>query len=480
MAALTFFNPRCIGLSLGCITACFVLVVFAELRWEIRRRDGGLQVLTEEEARLEPLANPPSNLRGTSATVNGNGDAKTAASASAASAAALKSQLQWLAAAASTSATSFNARSRRFAVQAPVLRFLAVGDFGSGGLKEWLDKSDSASTFSRPGDQRTVAEGLERTASVAPRPSFVLGLGDMLYPHGAASVDDDLFTRRFDDVYGSMKPALAQLPWFLTMGNHDCEAGEAGRLAQVARTGVDRAHTGFGRWRLPQKYYSREWLVGGSDNNNNSSSSDVGDGAPPALLRLLVLDACSLVCTGSDDGRCKPVAGDSPAEIARQYAWLESELSRSDATWTIVAGHWPVYSAMGNGPTPRLIAELVPLLQKYGTTAYFSGHDHSLQHHQLRSKKEKEEEEEEESVLDFFVSGAGGYSVHKELNGWSVPIPEGLPHAELVFAEPVHGFMSVMADARSRRLTVESYAKDGTTVLHTSVVEGRPPTPSQR
>jgi hypothetical protein len=346
--------------------------------------------------------------------------------------------------------SAWSAPRRRFEVDAARLTFLAVGDFGSGGRREWLDPADSASSFARPGDQRTVARGLER-AAVRERPDFVLGLGDMIYPRGARTVDDPLFSRRFDDVYGAptTPPELAALPWFLTVGNHDCESGAEGRAAAIGRTRFDRARTGFGRWRLPRAHYTREWALGET----------------ASVLRLIVLDACTLVCAGSVDGRCEGVstAGEEAAE--EQWTWLDAELSRPGARWTVVASHWPIYSRMGNGPTPRLIARLVPMLRRRGSgaAAYFSGHDHSLQHWTLGADGDRQR-------LDMFVSGGGGYAVHNRLNAYAVPVPEGAPRAEPAFASASHGFMAVSADAETGALRVVALAEDGETVLHEAVV----------
>ena len=51
--------------------------------------------------------------------------------------------------------------------------------------------------------------------------------------------------------------------------------------------------------------------------------------------------------------------------------------------YIIMGGHHPILSAGAHGNNPCLIAKLKPLMQKYGVTAYFSGHDHNLQVYHL-------------------------------------------------------------------------------------------------
>ena len=49
------------------------------------------------------------------------------------------------------------------------------------------------------------------------------------------------------------------------------------------------------------------------------------------------------------------------------------------AEYLIVAGHFPVLSIAEHGPTKCLTDRLMPMLYKYGATAYFCGHDHNIQ-----------------------------------------------------------------------------------------------------
>ena len=55
-----------------------------------------------------------------------------------------------------------------------------------------------------------------------------------------------------------------------------------------------------------------------------------------------------------------------------------------------------VWSVAEHGPTEILVECLRPLLIEYNVTAYFCGHDHTMQHLH-----------EEDSSVEYFVSGAG-------------------------------------------------------------------------
>lgn len=289
------------------------------------------------------------------------------------------------------------------------LRFLVVGDWGSDPEEEEMRAN-----------QLLVARGMRNVAS-ALQPHFVLSAGDQAYPHGLPR-DREMAEQRmaasFESVYDS---EALHVPWFATLGNHDCE-GHAERLISYAEHSE--------RLRMPRTYYKRlvEMPSGGS-------------------LLLLVLDACTLVCGagGGDDGdgganhRCGGVKNGGAAARREQLAWLEASLAaaaRDEAVaFKVVMAHWPVFSFAGNGPTEELIEDVLPLLEAHGVDAWFNGHDHNLQHLQRRG-----------GSLDFFVSGAGGYDIHGHLKEAA---PSHLnAQAELRHKHAALGFLSVEADRR--------------------------------
>jgi 3',5'-cyclic AMP phosphodiesterase CpdA len=56
------------------------------------------------------------------------------------------------------------------------------------------------------------------------------------------------------------------------------------------------------------------------------------------------------------------------------------EAKESQATWIIVAGHYPIVSRGEHGDILELLTYLQPLLEKYDVDAYICGHDHISEH----------------------------------------------------------------------------------------------------
>ncbi len=60
-----------------------------------------------------------------------------------------------------------------------------------------------------------------------------------------------------------------------------------------------------------------------------------------------------------------------------QLSWIEQQLRDSNDRWKIVYFHHPLFNAgRHHGPDTDLRAQLMPLFQRYGVNAVFSGHEH--------------------------------------------------------------------------------------------------------
>ncbi|MEX2117865.1 MAG: tartrate-resistant acid phosphatase type 5 family protein [Bacteroidota bacterium] len=211
---------------------------------------------------------------------------------------------------------------------AAALRFIAVGDVGTGGR-----------------GQRQVAGAMAQVAG-ADSISFVVLLGDNFYERGVRSITDPQWLVKFESMYHH--PSL-QIPFLAILGNHDYDGNPQ---AQVEYTATSR------RWVMPSRFYSRSFTV--------DDSTDVA---------LFLLDTNPMSQLSQSD----IMKGKDSAAYRAQLDWLETELGRSEARWKIVAGHHTIYSNGDHGNNPGLGSLLEPLFVRYGVDAYLAGHEHDLQ-----------------------------------------------------------------------------------------------------
>jgi tartrate-resistant acid phosphatase type 5 len=164
------------------------------------------------------------------------------------------------------------------------------------------------------------------------------------------TAQDPRFRLGFEDVYGGgagppgAYPSSSPLPFYIIAGNHDA-------LGNVSASIAYTALSPGGQWRHPDFYYRLEFSAG-----------------PNSTVEVFMVD--TTICYGiwSD--------AQHAAQCAAQLAWLEAGLAASRAAYSIVAGHYPIWSPCSHGNTQWAIDALMPLLVRYNVTAYLSGHDH--------------------------------------------------------------------------------------------------------
>ena len=205
----------------------------------------------------------------------------------------------------------------------PVLRVVAVGDFGSGNVH-----------------QVAVARAMVRRNQETP---FDLGisLGDNFYRCGVRSAGDPLWKSRWEDLYTPIG-----VPFFASLGNHDyghppiiCPEQRASPEAEIAYSEHSQS------WRMPSRYYT---FVAGD-------------------VRFFAIDT-----EGWSDA---------------QLQWLKSALDKAreepGIRWRIVYGHHPMYTS-GVHLNQRRIAvlrsELTPIFKEAHVDLYVAGHDHDMEH----------------------------------------------------------------------------------------------------
>ena len=348
------------------------------------------------------------------------------------------------------------------------VRFVVLGDWGVDPID--FQRRPNAMQIM----QRKVAHAIRKVAKEADTEgvpvSFVLSVGDQAYESGIDSVRDG--QRRFGEgwraVYGRH---LTKLPWFATLGNHDC----SGNISAMYSFAAAASNT----FTMKPAYTIRRPL----------SPDD------KTTLAIVVVDACTLVCGGSTEAsvssassspprgkpgkqhrasqdknfRCDGMSHGGSYLRRRLIVHLKTELTklncRKGENWCVVAAHWPLFSFCGNGPTKELIDLLAPIMDFHKVAAYFSGHDHGLQHIEFKAGPRRGRGRH---PTEFFVSGGGGYELHPELK----------PEADSELNDPVeskffastHGFMTVTATAA--QLDVEFFDDDARRIYHTALTRG--------
>ena len=279
------------------------------------------------------------------------------------------------------------------------INFLAIGDFGTGS-----------------NDQKAVSKAMQEFGGKNQMiPDAMLMLGDNFYSSvkGGFTTESDRWRTDIEEMYP--KSAFPK-PFYPVLGNHDYHDNAGGELVQL-----NYAKKSSGRWTFPSKWYS------------------IDLGSPTPLVTLICLDSNLPSVSGSGQGEVTddPLGSMTAEEQAAQRQWLEVELMKPRAPFTIVAGHHPMYSNGAYGDTKPLIADWEPLFQKYKVHAYLCGHDHDLQHLELEGK-----------FTSHVLSGGGGASIREISN------PRKMP-----YGKAVHGFthLHVLPGA----LTITHYGLNG-------------------
>jgi hypothetical protein len=254
------------------------------------------------------------------------------------------------------------------------VRVLAFGDFGDGSA-----------------DQLNAA-GAMRAYHQNPAHPFDFGmtLGDNFYEKGLNNTADVRWRKEWETPYGPMNIRI-----YASLGNHDYNDSSS-PTAEALYSQSSRS------WCLPRAYYTYT--------------------AGP--VQFFVLDTEILAVPGTNQ---------SPGKT--QKKWLEQQLQSSKATWKVVYGHHPIYSAGYYSNNLILIDQLLPLLMQYKVDVYLAGHDHTLQY--LKPV----------GGVHFFVSGAGGHSIEN--------LGDNPEQRRIWGAGKTPGFTVLEADAKS--LTVSFF-----------------------
>ncbi len=203
--------------------------------------------------------------------------------------------------------------------------------------------------------QKQVAATLSGYLRGSPTPfNAVLTTGDNFYG-SLKSVNDPNWKKLFEDMYDASKVAV---PFYVTLGNHD----DGNKIKLQLAYAVAYPDS---RWKMPARWYRLDLP------------------AENPLVTVLMLDTDKALMSKSD--------------WQDQLAWIDAQLSRPRAKWTICVGHHTLFSNGDHGDSSTLQAELGDRFRKHRVDLYACGHDHSLQHLRVPDWS-----------LDFVISGGGG------------------------------------------------------------------------
>jgi tartrate-resistant acid phosphatase type 5 len=214
-----------------------------------------------------------------------------------------------------------------------VLRFIIVGDAGTGGAHV-----------------RAGATLIAKKMNV----DAILLVGDNVYPCGVKSVDDPQWSKVTDNFVES------GLPVYPVLGNHDY--GDPSGTPEITTTcrdvspGSQVRETGhIPRWIFPARNYA---------------------------LRSNLIDIIMMDTQPVASAWVAPFLGSETA--ASEIDWVKSALAESKGKWRIVAGHHTIFSSgihgRANGHNQRnLRSNLLPILKASNVDMYVCGHDHDAE-----------------------------------------------------------------------------------------------------
>lgn len=76
-------------------------------------------------------------------------------------------------------------------------------------------------------------------------------------------------------------------------------------------------------------------------------------------------------------------------KLQQQTAWLDAQLTASDAKWKIIAMHHPIFSSAPWRDAPDRREALLPIINKHGVDLVLQGHDHTYMRGAISQKPER-------------------------------------------------------------------------------------------
>jgi tartrate-resistant acid phosphatase type 5 len=262
------------------------------------------------------------------------------------------------------------------------INLLAMGDWGEG----------------KPA-QKSVADAMAKYVADRKTPfAALLSAGDNFYVP-LSGVDDPVWQTLFEQMYDAKR---LDFPFYAALGNHDYDQNKY--LIELAYA---RLHP-QSRWKLPARWYR------------------VDLPAKEPLVTALMLD--------SDQPNLTAI------EWALEKKFVAEELAKPRAPWTICVAHHPLFSNGAAADNGVLQKDWGAMFEKEHVDFYLCGHDHNLQHLEVKGWKES-----------FVLAGGGGAHAHPLIRDNRGP-----------FSRTVYGF--VHFDVTPDLATVRYVGADGATL----------------
>ncbi len=208
------------------------------------------------------------------------------------------------------------------------------------------------------------------------RPDFIMNTGDNVYPEGS----DSQYARHFHPVYNADvagprvgAPLLRSVPFYSVPANHDVRGKDASGNPVVDFDAVPDAFAYCTSLYLPTNgpaNPARPPLRGVAKAVDHFTAC-AGDRFPGQLNYRFDYGDLHFLCLDSN----LYVDPNDP----RLRAWIESDLTSTDAIWKIVVFHHPAFNVGEHHFTQQHMRVLSPIFERTGVSVVLCGHEHTYQ-----------------------------------------------------------------------------------------------------
>jgi predicted phosphodiesterase len=273
---------------------------------------------------------------------------------------------------------------------------------------------DKAIRFAVVGD---LANGKEPQKTIAYRigeekPSFMMALGDIVYPSGRVNQYSQFYWNTYNDVEApgpkAGAPLMASIPFYAVLGNHDVAAkypAVPDALGVYYFFQAPKNGPGAGPWATPlgsDKAAVEKFRKATTESYPSLDAYSFDSG--PA--HILVLN--SNISSGIEQPKLRQ--------------WVENDLKTTNAKWKFVCYHAPAFHSSGQHYTEQAMRLWQPIFQDHGVDVIFSGHVHNYQRSLPMRFTPTSPKRDKKGRAD------GEFAFDKEFDGVSKTQPKGIIH----------------------------------------------------